>query len=59
MSWQVARRDDDLEEEDDAPRSTRTRDELYEEAKALNIEGRSQMNKQELEEAVDRRRGRR
>ncbi|HVL32210.1 MAG TPA: plasmid stabilization protein [Actinomycetota bacterium] len=37
----------------------RTRDQLYEEAKALGIEGRSKMDKNELEEAVDRRRGRR
>lgn len=37
----------------------RTRDELYEEAKALNIAGRSKMDKPELEAALDRRRGRR
>lgn len=38
---------------------TRTRDELYEEAKALGIPGRSSMDKQQLEMAIDRRRGRR
>ena len=37
----------------------RTRDQLYEEAKALGIEGRSKMSKRQLESAVDRRRGRR
>ncbi|MCA1830130.1 MAG: hypothetical protein LC663_01245 [Actinobacteria bacterium] len=37
----------------------RTRDELYEEAKALGIPGRSAMDKHQLEEAIDRRRGRR
>jgi hypothetical protein len=37
----------------------RTRDQLYEEAKALNIEGRSKMNKRQLTAAVDRKRGRR
>ena len=37
----------------------RTRDELYEEAKALGIPGRSAMDKRALEEAIDRRRGRR
>ncbi|HHT13104.1 MAG TPA: plasmid stabilization protein [Propionibacterium sp.] len=31
----------------------RTRDQLYEEAKRKNIEGRSKMNKAELEKAVD------
>ena len=31
----------------------RTRDQLYEEAKKLNIEGRSSMNKAELQKAVD------
>ena len=31
----------------------RTRDQLYEEARRKNIEGRSQMNKAELEKAVD------
>lgn len=31
----------------------RTRDQLYEEAKKKNIEGRSKMNKAELEKAVD------
>ena len=33
----------------------RTRDQLYNEAKDLNIEGRSSMNKAQLEHAVDRR----
>ena len=33
----------------------RTRDQLYNEAKELNIEGRSRMNKAQLERAVDRR----
>jgi hypothetical protein len=33
----------------------RTRDQLYNEAKKLNIEGRSSMNKQQLERAVDRK----
>jgi hypothetical protein len=32
----------------------RTRDQLYQEAKAKHIRGRSQMNKAELERAVDR-----
>jgi len=32
----------------------RTRDQLYEEARHLRIEGRSKMNKQQLEQAVDR-----
>jgi hypothetical protein len=36
----------------------RTRDQLYNEAKNLNIEGRSRMNKQQLERAVDRKKGR-
>ena len=36
----------------------RTRDQLYEEAKDLGIEGRSNMNKQQLLRAVDRRTGR-
>jgi hypothetical protein len=31
----------------------RTRDQLYEEAKRLNIEGRSTMNKEQLRRAVD------
>jgi hypothetical protein len=31
----------------------RTRDQLYNEAKKLNIDGRSQMNKAELQRAVD------
>ena len=34
-----------------------TRDELYEEAKRLGIEGRSKMNKAQLERAVDRQKG--
>jgi hypothetical protein len=33
----------------------RTRDQLYNEAKQLNIEGRSQMNKSQLQRAVDRK----
>jgi CRISPR/Cas system-associated endonuclease Cas1 len=33
----------------------RTRDQLYNEAKRLGIEGRSKMNKDQLERAVDRR----
>ncbi len=33
----------------------RTRDQLYNEAKSMNIEGRSKMTKAELERAVDRR----
>jgi hypothetical protein len=33
----------------------RTRDQLYSEAKNLNIEGRSNMNKQQLQRAVDRK----
>lgn len=33
----------------------RTRDQLYNEAKKLNIEGRSKMNKAQLERAVDRK----
>jgi len=32
----------------------RTRDQLYEEAKSLGIEGRSSMNKAQLQRAVDR-----
>ncbi|MDH4112185.1 MAG: plasmid stabilization protein [Actinomycetota bacterium] len=36
----------------------RTRDQLYEEAKDLNIEGRSRMNKEQLLRAVNRRTGR-
>ena len=33
----------------------RTRDQLYNEAKSLGIEGRSKMNKAQLERAVDRK----
>jgi hypothetical protein len=33
----------------------RTRDQLYEEAKDLNVQGRSKMNKEQLQRAVDRR----
>ena len=33
----------------------RTRDQLYNEAKSMNIEGRSKMSKAELERAVDRK----
>ena len=36
----------------------RTRDQLYEEAKDLQIPGRSGMNKAQLQRAVDRKRGR-
>ena len=35
-----------------------TREQLYEEAKELNIRGRSMMNKHELRSAVDHRTGR-
>jgi hypothetical protein len=35
----------------------RTRDQLYNEAKQLNIEGRSRMNKRQLLAAVNRKRG--
>ena len=34
----------------------RTRDQIYEEAKRLGIDGRSKMNKAQLQRAVDRRR---
>ena len=37
----------------------RTRDQLYEEARDLGIEGRSKMKKSELQQAVDRRTRRR
>jgi hypothetical protein len=33
----------------------RTRDQLYEEAKSMGIRGRSKMNKEQLQRAVDRR----
>ena len=33
----------------------RTRDQLYEEAKDMNIKGRSDMNKEQLQRAVDRK----
>jgi hypothetical protein len=33
----------------------RTKDQLYNEAKSMGIEGRSRMNKQQLQRAVDRR----
>jgi hypothetical protein len=33
----------------------RTKDQLYNEAKKMNIRGRSRMNKQQLQRAVDRR----
>jgi hypothetical protein len=36
----------------------RTRDQLYEEARHLGIDGRSKMNKAQLERAVDRRKSR-
>ena len=35
----------------------RTRDQLYNEAKNLGIEGRSSMNKAQLQRAVDRKKG--
>ena len=35
----------------------RTRDQLYNEAKNLNIEGRSSMNKAQLQRAVDAKKG--
>ena len=35
----------------------RTRDQLYSEAQKLNIDGRSRMNKQQLQRAVDRKKG--
>lgn len=34
----------------------RTREQLYEEARRLGVEGRSSMNKEQLQRAVDRRR---
>ena len=34
----------------------RTKEQLYDEAKRMNIPGRSRMNKQQLQRAVDRRR---
>lgn len=37
----------------------RTREQLYEEAKDLNIRGRSRMNKRQLQAAVNRKTGRR
>ena len=37
----------------------RTKDQLYEEAKDLNIRGRSKMSKAQLQRAVDRKTGRR
>jgi CRISPR/Cas system-associated endonuclease Cas1 len=36
-------------------RKGRTREQLYEEAKQLNVEGRSSMNKDQLQRAVDRK----
>jgi hypothetical protein len=36
----------------------RTREQLYREARRLHIEGRSRMNKAQLQRAVDRRKGR-
>ncbi len=33
----------------------RTRDQLYEEAKSMNIDGRSKMTKEQLQRAVDRK----
>src|SRR5437773_5148405 len=35
----------------------RTRDQLYNEARKLNVEGRSSMNKAQLQRAVDRKKG--
>ena len=35
----------------------RTRDQLYEEARNLGIDGRSKMNKEQLQRAVDRKKG--
>ena len=35
----------------------RTRDQLYNEAKKLNVSGRSRMNKSQLQRAVDRKKG--
>jgi hypothetical protein len=35
----------------------RTRDQLYNEAKNLNVKGRSRMNKAQLQRAVDRKKG--
>jgi hypothetical protein len=35
----------------------RTRDQLYNEAKDLGVEGRSRMNKAQLQRAVDRKKG--
>jgi hypothetical protein len=35
----------------------RTRDQLYQEARSLGVEGRSRMNKAQLQRAVDRRKG--
>ena len=35
----------------------RTRDQLYSEAKNLNVEGRSRMNKAQLQRAVNRKKG--
>jgi hypothetical protein len=40
-------------------RGGRTRDQLYEEAKDMNIPGRSRMTKAQLQRAVNRRSGRR
>ena len=37
----------------------RTKEQLYSEAKRMNIRGRSKMNKQQLQRAVDRRKSRR
>jgi hypothetical protein len=33
----------------------RTKEQLYNEAKRMNVKGRSRMNKQQLQRAVDRR----
>ena len=53
-----APRTTDVELDRDERSGSRTRDELYDEAKSLGIAGRSKMTKAELERAVDRRRGR-
>jgi hypothetical protein len=49
---------DKAAEIDSASHRARNRDELYEEARDLNIRGRSMMTKQELRAAVDRKTGR-
>jgi hypothetical protein len=51
------RASDEAEEIDAGSHRGRTRGQLYEEAKDLNIRGRSMMNKQELRGAVERKTG--